>query len=116
MKTPRPISLSGAIRKRLPDIEQKMFEGVRQSVIVEELAAEGFAMSLADFRQLLYRARNAKKPAEKMAARAAALGSSKAKKTKSQLPQDGPPENKVETSTNKPKIDKEELRKLLDDE
>lgn len=53
-------TLSGTIRKRLPDIEAKMYEGIRQATIVEELVEEGFTVSLKDFRQLLYRARKRK--------------------------------------------------------
>ena len=62
MKKQRPITLSGVIRKRLPIIETRMYEGVRQAVIVDELNAEGFNVSIKDFRQLLYRARKSQKP------------------------------------------------------
>lgn len=39
-----------------------MYEGERQSDIVAQLNSEGIKVSLKDFRQLLYRARKARKP------------------------------------------------------
>ncbi len=63
MKKQRPVTLSGVIRSRLAIIESRMFEGVRQKVIVEELTKEGFEVSEKDFRQLLYRARKKRKSA-----------------------------------------------------
>jgi hypothetical protein len=39
-----------------------MYEGVKQRVIVDELAVEGFEVSLRDFRVLLSRARKVPKP------------------------------------------------------
>lgn len=64
MNKPRTITISGAIRKRLPEIEQRMYEGERQSNIVDQLNTEGIKVSLKDFRQLLYRAKKARKRLE----------------------------------------------------
>lgn len=41
-----------------------MYEGERQSVIVDQLNSEGIKVSLKDFRQLLYRAKKARKRLE----------------------------------------------------
>jgi hypothetical protein len=54
-------TISGAIRKRLPEIEQRMYEGERQIDIVTQLNKDGINVSLKDFRQLLSRARKARK-------------------------------------------------------
>jgi nucleoid DNA-binding protein len=54
-------TISGAIRKRLPEIEQRMYEGERQIDIVTQLNKDGIKVSLKDFRQLLSRARKARK-------------------------------------------------------
>jgi hypothetical protein len=54
-------TISGAIRKRLTEIEQRMYEGERQIDIVTQLNKDGVKVSLKDFRQLLSRARKARK-------------------------------------------------------
>jgi len=107
--TKRPISFSGVIRKRLPAIEAQMFEGVRQAVIVEGLAAEGYAMSVKDFRQLLYRARKAQ-----------AATKSKVKKTTDSGVKKGQekpvePEKNVVQKTTEPskKMSQDDLQKML---
>ncbi len=64
MNTPPQVTISGQIRKRLAEIEKRMYEGERQSVIVEQLNSEGIKVSLKDFRQLLYRAKKARKRLE----------------------------------------------------
>lgn len=56
-KPARQVTHSGEIRRRLQEIEQRMHDGTRQSVLVDELRAAGFDMSLAMFRTLLKRAR-----------------------------------------------------------
>lgn len=53
----KPQSLAGVIRQRLADIEARLEVGIRQEVIVEELAAEGHQTSLQNFRNELWRAR-----------------------------------------------------------
>lgn len=58
-------TISGAIRKRLPEIEQRMYEGERQIDIVTRLNKDGIKVSLKDFRQLLLRARKAQKKQQK---------------------------------------------------
>jgi hypothetical protein len=58
-------TISGAIRKRLPEIEQRMYEGERQIDIVTRLNNDGIKVSLKDFRQLLLRARKAQKKQQK---------------------------------------------------
>lgn len=62
MNNPQQVTtISGAIRKRLPEIEQRMYEGERQIDIVTQLNKDGIKVSLKDFRQLLSRARKARK-------------------------------------------------------
>jgi len=53
----RKQTIAGLIRERLPDIENKLERGFRQLAIIEELAQEGFIVSLGNFRTELYRAR-----------------------------------------------------------
>ena len=61
MNNPPPVTtISGAIRKRLTEIDQRMYEGQRQVDIVAQLNRDGIKVSLKDFRQLLYRARKAR--------------------------------------------------------
>lgn len=61
MNNPQPVTtISGAIRKRLTEIDQRMYEGQRQVDIVAQLNRDGIKVSLKDFRQLLYRARKAR--------------------------------------------------------
>lgn len=56
----KPQSLAGVIRQRLDDIEARLDVGVRQEVIISELAAEGYETSLQNFRNELWRARKRK--------------------------------------------------------
>jgi hypothetical protein len=61
VNNPPPVTtISGAIRKRLTEIDQRMYEGQRQVDIVAQLNRDGIKVSLKDFRQLLYRARKAR--------------------------------------------------------
>lgn len=53
----KPQSLAGVIRQRLADIEARLEVGVRQEVIIDELASEGHQTSLQNFRNELWRAR-----------------------------------------------------------
>jgi hypothetical protein len=62
--SPPVTTISGAIRKRLSEIDQRMYEGERQVDIVAQLNRDGIKVSLKDFRQLLYRARKAKQKLE----------------------------------------------------
>ena len=57
MKKARKQSLSGVIRERLASIEAQLAVGVRQEVILAELAAEGYETTLSNFRTALFRAR-----------------------------------------------------------
>lgn len=57
MKKARKQSLSGVIRERLASIEAQLAVGVRQEVILAELAAEGYETTLGNFRNALFRAR-----------------------------------------------------------
>lgn len=50
-------SLSGYIREHLASIESRLSVGVRQEVIVQELASQGYQTTPAGFRNLLCRAR-----------------------------------------------------------
>lgn len=53
----KPQSLAGTIRQRLAEIEARLEVGVRQEVILGELAALGHQTSLQNFRNELWRAR-----------------------------------------------------------
>lgn len=50
-------SLAGYIREHLAAIEARLDVGIRQEVIVSELATEGYTTTIQGFRNLLYRAR-----------------------------------------------------------
>jgi len=50
-------SLAGVIRERLASIEARLSVGVRQEVILAELAAEGYETTLKNLRNELCRAR-----------------------------------------------------------
>lgn len=60
----KPQSLAGLIRQRLADIEARLEVGIRQEVIVDELATEGHLTSLQNFRNELWRARKWKEKKE----------------------------------------------------
>jgi len=60
--------LAGVIRERKASIEARLAVGVRQEVILAELAAEGYETTLKNFRNELCRAR------KKVAAPAAPVG------------------------------------------
>lgn len=53
-------SLAGVIRERLESIEQRLAVGVRQEVLLAELAQAGYETSLSNFRNELWRARKRK--------------------------------------------------------
>lgn len=57
VKTRQSQSLAGVIRERLATIEARLAVGVRQEVIVAELAAEGYETTLKNLRNELCRAR-----------------------------------------------------------
>lgn len=57
MKKARTQSLAGVIRERLASIEARLSVGVRQEVILAELAAEGYETTLKNLRNELCRAR-----------------------------------------------------------
>jgi hypothetical protein len=50
-------SLAGFIREHLATIEARLDVGIRQEVIVQELAEKGYTTTLPSFRNLIYRAR-----------------------------------------------------------
>lgn len=56
----KPQSLAGVIRQRLNEIEGRLAVGIRQEVIIAELAAEGQTTTIQNFRNELYRARKRK--------------------------------------------------------
>lgn len=60
MKANRSQSLAGVIRERLASIEARLAVGIRQEVIVSELAAEGYETTLKNLRNELCRARKRK--------------------------------------------------------
>ena len=60
MKANRSQSLAGVIRERLVSIEARLAVGIRQDVIVSELAAEGYETTLKNLRNELCRARKRK--------------------------------------------------------
>ena len=110
MKNQRPITLSGVIRKRLPQIEARMYEGVKQRVIVDELAAEGFTVTIRDFRVLLHRARKAKKPTSQI--------DNSVVNTELKKEPEKQPEKQIEKTSEKPKqvskvMSKQELQDML---
>lgn len=53
----RKQSLTGIIRSRMADYEARRLAGVSQKTFAEELTAEGYPISYADFRTLYSRAR-----------------------------------------------------------
>ncbi|MDM0029143.1 hypothetical protein QTI27_31785 [Variovorax sp. J31P216] len=55
--SPSQQTLSGFIRQHLPVLEDRLYNGIRQEVIVGELSAKGFATTVPVFRVLLSRAR-----------------------------------------------------------
>lgn len=57
MKKAQAQSLAGVIRERLASIEARLSVGVRQEVILAELAAEGYETTLKNLRNELCRAR-----------------------------------------------------------
>lgn len=57
-------SLAGVIRERLESIEQRLAVGVRQEVLLTELAQAGYETSLSNFRNELWRARKRKEKKE----------------------------------------------------
>lgn len=57
VRTRQSQSLAGVIRERLATIEARLAVGVRQEVIVAELAAEGYETTLKNLRNELCRAR-----------------------------------------------------------
>ncbi|MDQ1817799.1 hypothetical protein RBA41_31310 [Massilia sp. CCM 9210] len=60
MNNSRSVTVSGIIRKRLSEFEQRMYEGESQTSIVSDLnEKDGITISLKNFRQLLSRARKA---------------------------------------------------------
>lgn len=63
MKTKQSQSLAGVIRERLASIEARLAVGVRQEVILAELAAEGCETTLKNLRNELCRARKRKSKA-----------------------------------------------------
>lgn len=50
-------TLTGIIRSRMADYEARRLSGVSQKTFAEELTAEGYPISYADFRTLYSRAR-----------------------------------------------------------
>ncbi|MCW5223633.1 hypothetical protein D5041_21350 (plasmid) [Verminephrobacter aporrectodeae subsp. tuberculatae] len=52
-----PQSLAGYIRQHLTELEERLEVGIRQEVIVSELATYGYKTTLKGFRNFLYRAR-----------------------------------------------------------
>lgn len=50
-------SLAGVIRERLESIEARLAVGIRQEVLLAELAEAGYETSLSNFRNELWRAR-----------------------------------------------------------
>lgn len=58
MKKKQTQSFSGLIRERLPLIEQRLAVGVRQEVILAELAKEGYQTTLANLKNEIWRARS----------------------------------------------------------
>lgn len=50
-------SLAGYIREHLNELEARLENGIRQEVIVEELAEKGYETTLQTLRNLIYRAR-----------------------------------------------------------
>lgn len=50
-------SLAGYIREHLNEFEARLENGIRQELIVEELAKNGYETTLQTLRNLIYRAR-----------------------------------------------------------
>ena len=50
-------SLAGYIREHLAAFEARLEVGVRQDVFIEELKEKGYVTTLANFRNMIYRAR-----------------------------------------------------------
>lgn len=53
----KPQSLAGVIRENLDEIQRRLEIGIRQEVILAELAVAGHKTTLGNFRNELYRAR-----------------------------------------------------------
>jgi hypothetical protein len=53
----REQSLAGLVRQRLPEFEEKFYFGIRQQVVVDDLNAEGYEITLSHFKTLIHLAR-----------------------------------------------------------